>query len=159
MTYSYLKLIHIFAVVLFLGNIITGLFWMRLAVKTRDLKIISFTIKTIIRADKYFTIPGVIVISAGGVFAAIYGHYPMLKTGWIFWSILLFTISGIVFGFLVSPLQNKILGLTSEEEKANFDWNHFNRIYLKWDAWGLVALLTPLIAFILMILKVPQQSF
>ena len=67
MDYSYLKLIHLFAVMLFLGNIVTGLFWMRIAVKTKDLKIISFTMKGIITADKYFTIPGVLVITAGGL--------------------------------------------------------------------------------------------
>src|SRR6188768_3959519 len=98
MNYSYLKLIHIIAVVLFLGNIITGLFWMHFAVKTKDLKIIHHTMKVIIVADRYFTIPGVIIITAGGLLAAIYGNYPILRTGWIFWSIVLFSISGIIFG-------------------------------------------------------------
>ena len=48
MEYLYLKLIHLFAVVMFLGNIITGLFWMHIAVKTKDLKITSHTMKGII---------------------------------------------------------------------------------------------------------------
>ncbi len=79
-----LKLIHILAVILFLGNIITGLFWMHIAVKTKDLKIINHTMNGIIKADRYFTIPGVIIITAGGFLAAIYGHFPILRSGWIF---------------------------------------------------------------------------
>jgi uncharacterized membrane protein len=56
MGYALFKLIHLLAVVIFLGNIITGLFWMHIAVKTRDLKIIHFTMKGIGEADRYFTI-------------------------------------------------------------------------------------------------------
>ena len=107
MDYVYLKLIHVFAVVLFLGNIITGLFWMHIAVKTNDLRIISHTMKGIIKADRYFTIPGVIVITGGGLMSAIYGHFPILRTGWILWSIIMFSISGLVFAFKVAPLQKK----------------------------------------------------
>src|SRR5262245_12906495 len=116
MNYTYLKLIHILAVVIFLGNIITGLFWMRIAVKTMDLKIITFTMKGIITADMYFTIPGVIVITAGGLLAAIYGHFPILHTGWIFWSIIMFSISGLAFAFKVAPLQKRIYNLTLNRE-------------------------------------------
>ena len=76
MDYSYLKLIHVFSVMIFLGNIITGLFWMRIAVKTKDLKIITFTMKGIRDGDRYFTIPGVLVITAFGFFC---GHFGTLS--------------------------------------------------------------------------------
>ncbi|HMJ46192.1 MAG TPA: DUF2269 family protein, partial [Ferruginibacter sp.] len=116
MNYTYLKLIHLIAVMIFLGNIITGLFWMRFAVKTKDLKIINFTIKGIRKADRYFTIPGVIIITAGGFLAAIYGHIPILRTGWILWSIIMFTLSGLIFSFRLAPLQKKIYDLTLNKE-------------------------------------------
>lgn len=156
MYYSYLKLIHLFAVIIFLGNIITGLFWMRTAVKTKDLKIINFTMKGIRESDRYFTIPGVIVITAGGFLAAIFAHYPILGTGWIFWSIIMFSISGLAFSFKVAPLQKKIYHLTlNKETSTDFDWKNFNKVYLEWDIWALVALLTPLAAFVMMTLKIP----
>lgn len=157
MDYAYLKLIHLIAVTLFLGNIITGLFWMHIAVKTRDLKIISFTMNGIIKADRIFTIPGVIVITAGGLMAAIYGHFPILRTGWIFWSLIMFTVSGLAFMFKVAPLQKKIyhLGL-NKDSFTEPEWIHFNKVYLEWDIWGLIALVTPLAAFVMMTLKIPQ---
>jgi uncharacterized membrane protein len=142
---------------LFLGNIITGLFWMHIAVKTKDIKIISFAMKGIIKADKYFTIPGVIVITAGGILAAIYGHFPILGTGWIFWSIIMFSISGLAFTIKLIPLQKRIYYFTlNKETSTDFDWINFRRLYAAWDTWGLIALITPLAAFAMMILKIPR---
>jgi uncharacterized membrane protein len=157
MEYGYLKLIHLIAVMLFLGNIITGLFWMHIAVKTKDTRIINFTMKGIMKADRYFTIPGVIIITAGGILAAVYGHFPILKTGWIFWSIIMFTVSGIVFSVRLAPLQKKIYNFTlNKETSADFDWINFGKLYFEWDVWGLIALLTPVAAFVMMTLKIPQ---
>jgi uncharacterized membrane protein len=157
MDYTYFKLIHLLAVVIFLGNIITGLFWMNIAVKTKDLKIIAFTMRGIIQADRYFTIPGVIIITTGGILAAISGHFPLVRTGWIFWSIILFSISGLVFAFKVAPLQKKIYHFTLHDESSgSFDWTYFQKMYGAWDLWGLIAVVTPMAAFVMMILKVPQ---
>ncbi|MEI2740425.1 MAG: DUF2269 family protein [Chitinophagaceae bacterium] len=95
--YLILKTIHLLAVVAFLGNITTGLFWMKYAVKTKDMKVIQHTASGIIASDRLFTIPGVIIITAGGFFAAIYAGIPLLATGWIFWPIVLFSLSGLFF--------------------------------------------------------------
>lgn len=154
--YLLLKLVHIFAVILFLGNIITGLFWMRMADKTNDLSVISFTMKGIIKLDRWFTIPGVIVITAGGILAAIRGGYPLLRTGWIFWSIVMFTLSGIIFSWKLVPLQKKIFHLTRNKE--NFDKHLYQSGLKEWDLWGLIAVLTPVAAMIMMVLKIPAQS-
>lgn len=157
MTYSYLKIIHLLAVMLFLGNIITGLFWMRLAVKTGHIGTMNFAMKGIRKADQYFTIPGVIVITAFGFLAAIIGKYPILGTGWIFWSIIMFSISGIIFSVWIIPLQKKIYHLTlGKESLTDFEWRRFKNWYKQWDFWGLLAILTPMAAFVMMILKVPK---
>lgn len=155
-TYALLKLLHIFAVIIFLGNIITGLYWMRKADKTNNLSIISFTMKGIISSDQLFTIPGVIIITIGGIGAAMHGGIPLLKTGWIFWSLVLFTLSGLVFSWKLAPLQKKIYHLTVKDNIFNEDLYHS---YLKqWENWGLVALLTPVGALIMMVMKIPVRS-
>jgi hypothetical protein len=63
---------------------------MKKADKTNNLSIILFTMKGIISSDKLFTIPGVIVITVGGFSAGDIRRNPLLKTGWIFWSLILF---------------------------------------------------------------------
>lgn len=52
MVYSYLKLIHILFVIIFLGNITIGLFWKMFAEKTKDPEKIAFAFKGIIKADR-----------------------------------------------------------------------------------------------------------
>ncbi len=157
-TYALLKLIHLFAVIIFLGNIITGLYWMKKADKTNNLSIISFTMKGIMTSDKWFTIPGVIVITAGGFSAAIQGGLPLLRTGWIFWSIVLFSISGLVFAWKLAPLQRKIYQLIENAGKDNFNHKLYHSFLKQWEIWGLLALLTPLAAMVMMVLKIPAHS-
>ena len=155
MVYAFLKLLHIFAVIIFMGNIITGLFWMHIAVKSKDPKIISHSIKGVIKSDRLFTIPGVIFITLGGFMAAISGRLPLLHTGWIFWSIVLFSISGLAFAWKVAPLQKKIKNLTSNHS-GDFDWTFFKKVYSQWELWGLFSLLTPFAALVMMVLKLPH---
>lgn len=156
MNYTYLKLLHIIAVIVFLGNIFTGLFWMKWAVKSKDLKIINHTINGIIRSDKFFTIPGVLVITLFGIMAAIYGHFPILGTPWILWSIICFSLSGLAFSFKVAPLQKKLSKITAPSlANSDFDWAKFHLTYLAWDVWGLIALILPIAALVMMVLKIP----
>jgi uncharacterized membrane protein len=152
--YLFLKLLHIVAVVLFLGNIIVGIFWKAIADKTRDPRIIAFTMDGIIRADRIFTVPGVILILIGGFGAAGIGRLPMLGTPWILWSIILFTISGIAFmGWLV-PIQKKLRAVAAGAGDASkMDWAAYERLSSQWKLWGLIALVTPLIAMVLMVMK------
>jgi len=156
--YLFLKLIHVVAVIIFMGNIITGLFWMQKADKTGNFSIISFTMKGVIASDKWFTIPGVIIITAAGFSAAIQGGLPLLRTGWIFWSIVLFTLSGLIFSLKLVPLQKKILRISENKPAEKFNIEIYRRHLRQWEIWGLMALLTPLVALAMMVLKVPAQS-
>ena len=151
MAYLYIKLVHVLFVIIFLGNITIGLFWKMLAEKSKDPAKIAFAYKGIIKADKYFTMPGVIGITLFGFGLAIHLGYPILGTGWVLWSIILFTISGIAFMAKLVPLQKKLAALASDKE--NFNWDEYHKLAKQWDLWGYVALLTPWIATVLMVIK------
>jgi hypothetical protein len=43
-----------------------------------------------------------------------------------------------------------------QKGSAEFDWASFRRVHRAWDIWGAIAILTPLAALVMMILKVPQ---
>jgi uncharacterized membrane protein len=111
LVYFALKTLHILAVVLFLGNIITGLFWKIHGDRTGDPRIMAHTLDGIIRADRWFTIPGVVLIVVFGMWGAVVGGFPILGTGWILHSIILFTISGLAFMAQVAPLQRRLRAL------------------------------------------------
>lgn len=153
MSYAAWKLLHVASVVLFLGNITTGLFWAAHAHRTRDVRLIASTFEGISRSDRWFTIPGVIGIVVGGVAAAVMGNLPILSTGWIFWPIVLFSISGIVFGVWVAPLQRRIVEVARAAESSAKAWDSYQALYKRWEMWGLLALITPAIAMAIMVLK------
>lgn len=151
-------MIHIIAVVVFLGNILVGVFWKVFADRTGDAKIMAHTMDGIIKADRIFTIPGVIVIVVAGVATALAGHYSILGTGWILWGLGLFILAGIAFGPL-SRSQRAILavaqtGLQTPEQRAEYE-----ALSKQWAIYGNIALILPFVALIVMVLKPNLPAF
>jgi uncharacterized membrane protein len=151
MVYFYLVLIHIIAVIIFLGNITLAPFWKSQAEKTKDRLHILSTWEGIIRSDRLFTMPGVSILLLFGIGAALHGGYNLISTGWIFWSIVLYIISGAAFMAKVVPIQKKIVALAKDESK--FGWDEYFTLSKQWNIWGSIATLAPWIATIFMVLK------
>lgn len=152
--YLLLKLLHVIAVIAFLGNIATGLFWHAHAARTRDPGLLAHTMSGIIRSDRIFTIPGVVGIVGFGIVAAIHGHLPLLRTGWILWTLVLFGISGVVFMARVVPLQRQLLAEAEGGARTGtFEYARYRALAVRWELWGAIALLTPFAGLVLMVLK------
>jgi uncharacterized membrane protein len=147
------KLIHVLAVIVFVGNITIGLFWKRFADATKDPGIIAHTIAGIIRADKLFTIPAIFVIILGGGAAAMAEGYPILGTGWILWGIIFFVIAGIAFGPVSRAQRQMLESARRGVASGKIDWTEYHSLSRKRDLWGMIALVAPLIAVALMVLK------
>jgi uncharacterized membrane protein len=151
--YLILKLIHITGVVLFLGNITIGVFWKSFADRTGNAAIMASTMDGIIAADRVFTIPGILLLLAGGIGMAIVGRIPMLWTGWLLWGIIAFVLSGLAFG----PLSRAQRKISFAAHAGNFqEYDEFSK---GWTFWGTIALAFPIIAFVLMILKPSLPAF
>lgn len=159
MLFIFFKVLHVLAVVVFLGNITVGVFWKSWADRTKDARIIANTIDGIIVADRLFTIPGVVGLLIGGVGAAVTAGYPILGTGWILWSIVLFVISGIAFGPL-SRVQ-RLLSATAHEgvDSGSISAPLYSQLSGAWALWGNIALVAPLLAAVLMIAKPALPAF
>jgi uncharacterized membrane protein len=152
--YLVLKAIHIVSVVVFLGNMIAGLFWHAHAARTRDPEVLSHAMAGIIRSDRIFTNPGVVAILVSGVWLALLGRHSLLGTGWILWPIVLFSISGLAFMFRIAPLQRQLHGMAQAgAESGNFEYATYGKYARAWEFWGAVALLAPLAALAIMTLK------
>jgi uncharacterized membrane protein len=151
MVYLILVLIHIIAVIIFLGNITITPFWKANAEKKKDRLLVLNAWEGIIRADRLFTMPGVVILLIFGIGAALHGGFNLISTGWIFWSIILYVISGAAFMMKVVPIQRKIVSLAGDE--TNFSWENYSKLTKKWDLWGSIATITPWIAVILMVIK------
>ena len=153
MLYLVLKLVHVAGVVLFLGNITVGVFWKSYADRTRNAAIMAATMDGIIAADKVFTIPGIVILLAGGLGAAFVGGIPILSTGWLLWGIIAFVLSGLAFG----PLSRAQRRISFSAHAGNFQ--EYEELSKAWTFWGSIALAMPVVVFVLMILKPALPAF
>jgi len=151
MVYIILVLIHVIAVIIFLGNITIAPFWKANAEKKKDRLLILNAWEGIIRADRLFTMPGVILLLIFGIGGALHGGFNLISVGWIFWSIILYVISGAAFMIKVVPIQKKVVALAKDE--SNFSWDDYYKLAKQWDIWGSIATIAPWIAVILMVIK------
>lgn len=157
--YLILKLVHVAAVIIFVGNISVGIFWKAIADRTRDAAIIAHTTQGIIGADRVFTIPAIFVLLIGGFGAALVGGIPILSTGWILWAIVLFIIAGIAFGPLSRTQRQLAAEARAGAGSGNMDWGRYKALSNKWNFLGLIALATPLLAVAIMVLKPVLPAF
>jgi len=153
MLYLAIKSLHVLGVVLFLGNIITGIFWKRHADRSDDLKVRAQVLAGIIRSDRLFTLPTVGIIIVTGVLDALLVHLPILRTPWIAWGLGLFLLSGLVFSTRVGPLQKKLLSNVEAGISGNWDRAAYEKLSREWLGWGWLATGAPLIVVFLMVFK------
>ena len=156
--YLVLKVVHVAAVVIFLGNITIGVFWKAIADRRRDAAVVAHTIGGIIEADRYFTIPGVVTLIAAGIGTALVGQIPILGTGWVLWPLVLIVLSGLAFGPLARA-QRALLALAKGGLPTEADWAKYHALSQGWNVWGGIALVLPVVAFIIMILKPNLPAF
>jgi uncharacterized membrane protein len=156
--YFILKLIHVAAAVVFLGNISLGIFWKRIADQTENAAIVTHTIGGIIRADRLFTIPGIIVLIFAGIATALAGGFPILGTGWILWAVGLISASGLAFA-PVAKAQQRLYALAQQGLSTPAQRTEYENNSRAWDLWGGISLVLAVLAFCLMILKPSLPAF
>lgn len=150
MAYLIWKLLHVIAAIIFIGNITIAPFWKAAADRSKDRLRIADTMKNIIRADRFFTMPSVTVLIVFGFGAQMTFGYP-IETPWILWGLIMVVVSGVVFMTKVVPLQKKMYSLASDENK--FNWEEYRKLSKEWNIWGSIATIAPYIALVLMVLK------
>ena len=157
--FLWLKLIHIIAVIVFLGNISIGIFWKTVADRSGDPRIMAHTVRSIILADRLLTIPAIVLIVVAGVATALAEQIPILATGWILWAIILFVISGLAF-VPVARSQRELAAVADEGAKSGvLNKKRYESLSATWNLWGMIALLAPLGAVALMVLKPILPAF
>ncbi len=151
MAYLIFKLIHVFAVIFFVGNIVISVLWKNHGDRSGDPKIIAHTMRGIIRADRFFTMPAVAFLIFAGFGAMGIGYIPF-ETGWILWGFIMILISAAAFMAKVVPSQKKLLRIA---EADPFDKQLYDAVSKEWNLWGSIASIAPIVAVILMVLKAP----
>lgn len=151
--YQLLMLLHVGGVVIFVGGIVSALFWQRAASRSLSRPIVAHTYQMLNWFDAFVTPIAVATIAITGVILAKMGNVSILRTGWIFWSLIAWGASGILFVTALHPLQKRL----EREADENAMWSHSFEAYLRllglWARWAHLTLTGIVLAFALMVLK------
>jgi uncharacterized membrane protein len=150
--YLALKSLHVFGVILFLGNIIVTGWWKSMADRTRDPKIISFAQHQVTMTDWVFTLGGILIVAAAGAATAAVGGLAA-TTPWIEWGTGLFAGSGVVWVVALLPIQTKLGRMAKGFADGGPIPDDYWRIGRWWAVFGIIATLLPIAAVAVMVVK------
>lgn len=147
-----LLVLHVGAAVLFVGNIAVGLFWTTRALHNRETRVLGHTFTSLNAADAWLTTPSVLLLTMTGIALAIRMRFPLMGTGWILWSVIALSLSGVIFVARVLPLQKRIARAWEEamSRGASVDPRSHTA---RWSRWAHLSLLLAVVALILMVAK------
>lgn len=152
-TYLWLKTLHIFGVMAFLGNIIITGWWKFMADRTHNPQVIAFAQRQVTLTDYVFTAGGAaLLLAAGWGNAALHGM-DIYQIRWLSWGFWLFTASGVVWVSILIPIQTKQAGMVRQFSVNGEIPQGYWRLCRLWNIWGTIATLLPLMNLYWMVFK------
>jgi uncharacterized membrane protein len=156
-TYFLLKFVHVIGAAVLLGTGAGIAFFMLMAHRTGDPKVVAATARIVVIADFLFTATAVIAQPITGLWLAHEIGYPLTE-GWIVLSILLYLVTG-AFWLPVVWMQDRMRRLAAEASAAGQPLPPaYHRLFRWWFAFGFPAFAAVLAIFWLMITR-PHFSF
>ena len=151
--YLLLKSIHIFGVILLLGNLIVTAWWKLMANKTKNPSIIAFAQQQVTLTDFVFTAPGALLVIFAGDYMAYNSISNSWSVQWLTWGRCLFIASGIIWLTILIPTQIKPARLATSFVNSKTIPDEYWKLSKRWNILGTIAVLLPLINLYWMVFK------
>jgi len=151
-TYLWLKTIHIIGVVLFLGNIIVTGWWKNLADRTKNPQIIAFAQRQVTLTDYVFTAGGALILLVAGMLN-VWLHDMPLTMKWLMHGMGFFILSGLIWVLVLIPVQIKQARMAATFAVTGEIPAHYWKLCQRWNFWGFLAVITPLVTVYFMVFK------
>lgn len=151
--YLLLKSIHIFGVILLLGNIIVTAWWKLMADRTRQANVIAFAQRQVVLTDYVFTAPGALMAILAGDYMSYSYMTDTWNIQWLTWGRLLFIASGIIWISVLIPTQIKQSRLARNFAKSEQIPDEYWKLSKRWNIFGAIAVALPLINIYWMVFK------
>ncbi len=150
--YYVLKFLHVIGATVLLGTGAGIAFFMLMAHRTGDVKVIAGVARIVVIADYVFTATAVILQPITGVLLARSVGYELTE-GWIVASIALYIFTGL-FWLPVVWMQSRMRTLAGEAASAEGELSaEYHRLFRLWFAFGFPAFAAVLVIFWLMITR------
>ena len=150
--YLWHKALHLAGMTLLVGNIPVTSLWMLMAERSGEPKIMHFSARMVDWADAWIMAPGVVLLAINGLFMAG-NHGGIYGTPWLISALVFFSLSGLLWGIFLIPLQHKIIALSQPSKTEKILPPEFFSALHRWYFWGTLATLTPLAGVFVMVLK------
>jgi len=155
--YGTLKIMHLFGVIWFMGNIIVTGWWKTMADRTGDYRIIAFAQRQVTLTDWVFTFGGVVIVIVAA-FGMVYQMNENImqqihSERWLWWGYYLFLASGAIWVLILIPVQiiqarmARVFVQTAEIPPAYWLYGKI------WLVFGILATLIPLANLYWMVTK------
>jgi uncharacterized membrane protein len=152
MVYVLLKFLHVIGAAVLLGTGAGIAFFMLLAHRSGDVRVIAGVARIVVIADFLFTASAVVLQPVTGAAMAHIAGYPLFS-GWIGWSILLYLLTG-AFWLPVVWMQMRMRDLAVQAVQAGTPLPAtYHRLFRTWFAFGFPAFSAVVAIFWLMIAK------
>ncbi len=154
-SYAVFKTIHLFGVVVFLGNIIVTGWWKVMADRHGDARVVAFAQRQVTLTDFVFTAGGVALLLLGGLGNAMNGpmDYSFLDTAWLAWGFWAFCASGVIWVLFLIPIQIRQARMARNFADGGVVPEAYRRLSRQWITLGGLATFLPLASMVLMVLK------
>ena len=151
---EFLRWAHVIGATVLLGTGAGIAFFMVMAHRTRDAKIIAHTASIVVIADWVFTASAVVVQPITGILLALEIGWPLTQ-GWVLWSLLLYVFVG-VFWLPVVWIQHQLRDLAKQAAQDGTALPaRYDRLYRIWIACGFPAFFAVLAIVWLMVNRPP----
>ena len=157
MDYFLLKWLHVIGSTVLLGTGAGIAFFMLMAHRSGDVRVIAGVARIVVIADYVFTATAVIAQPVTGILLARTTGYDLTE-GWIVASIALYLFTG-AFWLPVVWMQSRIRSLAAQAAEAGTPLPaEYHRLFRWWFAFGFPAFAAVLLIFWLMITR-PEINF
>ncbi|GHG76370.1 DUF2269 domain-containing protein [Comamonas sp. JC664] len=138
--HNVLKLLHLVAVVVFLGDIVVTAVWRLMADRTREPRVMAYALRLVQVTDKYLLVPSVFALALTGMARAhlqgisLWAH-PALAAGQVS-----FMLCGVVWQLTLRPIQARQLAMAESMGEADASFDEYLLLTRKWFWWGILAM-------------------
>ncbi|MBV6657129.1 MAG: DUF2269 domain-containing protein [Devosiaceae bacterium] len=151
MLYNIALFAHVTGVAMLMGNITVTAIWKFYADRDGRPAVLSFAQKLVTYTDWSMTFWGVVLIMGGGYFMALSAGFPLTE-GWLLWSQVLFVAAGLIWLFIIVPIQIKQARLARAFEGDDVG-DEYRALSKRWLFWGLISTVPLVVATWLMVVK------
>jgi uncharacterized membrane protein len=152
MSYLVVKWLHILSSTLLFGTGLGSAFYMFFASRTRDPRVVATVVRYVVIADWVFTTPTIILQPLTGFWLMHLAGFP-LTSPWILWSLVLYLVAGAAWLPVVwMQIRMRDMARAAAEHGSALPERYWQLLHA-WVALGVVAFLSLVVVFYLMVAK------